>query len=56
MRLGKVVGHQSGTIEVWKCLVVRGIVWFINLFNNILETKKLSIERGISFLIPICKN
>lgn len=56
MRLGKVVGHQRGAVEVWKCLGVKGIVSFINLFNNILETKKMSIERGISILIPIRKN
>ncbi|RDX98317.1 hypothetical protein CR513_18784, partial [Mucuna pruriens] len=39
-----------------KCIGEQGIIWFTGLFNEILISKKMSVEWRRSTLIPIFKN
>ena len=56
MKIGKSMGLDEISIEVWKCLSDVGVRWLTNIFNKILSANKILSDRRRNTLIPIYKN
>jgi len=54
--MGKVVGSDGISIEIWKYLGDVGVCSLANLFNKIFSVSKMLNEWRRSNLIPIYKN
>jgi Reverse transcriptase (RNA-dependent DNA polymerase) len=55
MKIGKVLGPDDISIEIWRCLGDIAIVWLTKLFNTIFRSNKIPDEWR-SILVPIFKN
>jgi hypothetical protein len=56
MKIGKALGPDDISIEVWRCLGYIAIVWLTKLFNIIFRSNKMLDEWRRSILILIFKN
>jgi hypothetical protein len=56
MKGGKVMGLNGISIEVWRYLDARAIVWLTKFFNLIFRSNKMPEEWRRSILVPIFKN
>jgi hypothetical protein len=56
MKGGKAMGPDGITIEVWRCLDERAVVWLTKLFNLIFRSNKMPEEWRRCILVPIFKN
>ena len=45
MKMGKVLGPDGISIEIWKCLGDLGLYQLTNLFNEVLSVNKMPIEQ-----------
>ena len=55
-KVGKALGLDNISIELWRCLEDVAIVWLTKLFNNIFQSNKMPDEWRRSILVPIFKN
>jgi len=56
IKVGKAVGPDSITVEIWKSLGEEGVEWHTDLFNVILKTAMMPQEWRYSTIIPLDKN
>jgi hypothetical protein len=56
MKVGKVMGPDGISIEVWRSLGDIVIVWLTKLFNLIFWLNKMLNEWRRNILVPILKN
>jgi len=55
MKGGKAMGPDGISIEVWRCLGDRAIVWLTKFFNLIFRSNKMPEEWRRNILVPIFK-
>ncbi|KAK3552031.1 hypothetical protein QTP70_031579 [Hemibagrus guttatus] len=56
MKVGKAVGPDDISVEVWKCLGEAAVEFLTSLFNRVLESERMPEEWRRSVLVPIFKN
>lgn len=56
MDIGKAFGPNGTPIKVWKCVGEQGIIWLIELFNEIMRSKEMTDEWRKNILVPIFKS
>ena len=56
MKVGKTLGPNNISFEVWRYLGDVAIMWLTKLFNSIFRSNKMPDEWRRSILVPIFKN
>ena len=56
MKVGKVIGPDNISMEIWKSLGEEGLEWLTNFFNVIFESTTMPQESRQSILIPLYKS